>query len=140
MAGDRAGALVALTPDQVIPRYLADELTSSIAASLGVHRSALNQWLIHNHEQTWQDAQVARAVTALEGATEKLESAQNALSLARAREQVKAAQWVLERTYRRIYGAEPTAANLAQIAVTIDLGGSQVTVRGPALPDSGEKP
>ena len=135
MAGDRAGALIALTPDQVIPRYLADEKTADIAASLGVHISALHQWLIRTCEDQWRDAQVARAITQYEAAKEAVSCADDSLCLARATVQLKAAQWELERTYRRVYGGEPTAQNLAQIAVTIDLGGSQITVRGPSVAD-----
>lgn len=96
--------LVNLDPTQVINRYLTNETTGAIAESLGVHRSGLHQWLLRNCEDEWQQAQIARALTTLEVAKEGLEAADDALSLARAREQLRGAQWELERLFARLYG------------------------------------
>ena len=104
--------LADLDPKQVIARYFHDETTQQIAESLGVHRSALHQWLIRNCEQDWRDAQVARAITALDNAKDGLEAAQDALSLARAREQLRGAQWELERLFSRLYGQPKAEINI----------------------------
>jgi hypothetical protein len=93
-----------LLPAEVIDRYLGDERTADIAASYGVARSRLNQWLLENAEEVWRKAQVARAITSLERSKDELETAQDPLTLARARETLRGAQWELERLFSRIYG------------------------------------
>src|SRR5688572_2606357 len=72
----RNGKLADLNLNHVLERYLNDETTGQIAASLNVHRSALNQWLLRNAAEPWKQAQVARAITALEEAKEALDCAQ----------------------------------------------------------------
>lgn len=93
-----------LNPNEVIQRYLQDERTSDIAASYGVKRSRLNQWLLEHAEEPWRKAQVARAITYWEQAKDDLEGAEDPLTLARAREQLRSAQWDLERLFSRLFG------------------------------------
>lgn len=93
-----------LLPAEVIDRYLSDERTADIAAAYGVKRSRLNQWLLEHAEEPWRKAQVARAVTAMEQAKDDLGTADDPLTLARAREQLRSAQWELERLFSRLYG------------------------------------
>jgi hypothetical protein len=103
-----------LDPSEVLSRYLADERSADIAASYGVTRSALNQWLLKTCEDEWKEAQVARAITRKEAAEDALEQAPDPLALAKARELLKSAQWELERVCRRIYGEE---RNIGQVTV-----------------------
>lgn len=98
------GKLAEADLDSILHRYLSDESTAQIAASLNVHRSALHQWLLRHAEEPWKQAQIARAITALEQSKDDLASAPDALSLARAREQLRGAQWELERLFSRVYG------------------------------------
>lgn len=93
-----------LLPSTVLDRYLADEKTSEIALSYNISRSRLHQWLIEHAEEHWKKAQIARAVTALDKAKDGLEEADDPLELARAREQLRGAQWELERLYSRVFG------------------------------------
>lgn len=95
-----------LKPATVIDRYLEDERTADIAESYGVKRSRLNQWLLTNCNDEWKAAQIARAVTAHEDAKDSLQAACDPLSLGRAREQLRAAQWELERLYARMFGQQ----------------------------------
>lgn len=122
------GKLSQANPQEVIARYFRDETTADIAQTLGVHRSALHQWLIRNCEQDWRDAQVARAITAMEQAKEDLQTASDPLSLARAREALRSAQWELERLFSRLYGQKQEVThNLPQgPLVTIVLAQPQV--------------
>jgi DNA-binding transcriptional regulator YdaS (Cro superfamily) len=106
-------------PKDVLDRVLSEESTKEIAASLGVTRSALNQWLLINAETEWKAAQYIRAAKRKDEAEEELETAPDALSLARAREKLRAAQWDLERVCRRIYGQD---APPASAAVQINIG------------------
>ncbi len=107
-----------LQPEQVIDRYLQDERTQDIARSYGVERSRLNQWLLKNASEQWRDAQIARAVTAHEQAKDELAAASDPLSLGRAREQLRAAQWELERLYARMFGQQTHVT----MEITGDLG------------------
>ena len=116
----RQGKLADLNFHDVLERYLNDETTGQIAASLNVHRSALNQWLLRHAEEPWKQAQVARAITALEEAKERLACSQDALSLARAREQLRGAQWELERVFHRIYGQKQEVSMTVDIHVQVD--------------------
>ena len=86
-----------LDPDQVLERYLTEATTSLIAQEYGVTRSALTHWLIEKRPEQWRKAQLLRALCRKEGADEKMEVACDALSLARAREQLRSGQWDLER-------------------------------------------
>lgn len=116
----RNGKLAEVNINDVLQRYLADETTAEIAASLNVNRSALHQWLLRTAEEPWKQAQVARAITALEEAKEQLRGAQDALSLARAREQLRGAQWELERVFSRVYGQKQEIAMTVDIHVQVD--------------------
>jgi hypothetical protein len=128
-------------PRTVLVRYLSDETTKEIAASYGVTRQALGQFLLKHAESEWKEAQVARALARKESAEDDLEAvraeiqglqldqespnktaAATQLSLARVRAaeaSLKAAQWDLERVCRRIYGAD-SPANVGQ-AVQINI-------------------
>jgi hypothetical protein len=106
-----------LVPATVIERYLSDERTADIAASYGVARSRLNQWLIENAEDVWRKAQVARAVTSLETAKDQLGAAEDPLTLARAREQLRGAQWELERLYSRLFGVKQEITHSVSVTV-----------------------
>ena len=113
-------ALREADPKDILKRYLSDESTKAIAASYGVTRQALGQYLLKNAEQEWRDAQVARAIARKESAEDDLETAHDALSLARARERLRAAQWDLERVCRRIYGQDaPVTAQAVQININL---------------------
>jgi hypothetical protein len=112
-----------LNPDDILKRYLADERSADIAQTLGVSRSALNQWLLKNCEEDWKDAQIARALTRKESAEDAMESATDALQLAKARELLKSAQWELERVCRRIYGEDKAQQVLVNPVLIIQMSG-----------------
>lgn len=107
-------------PKNVIERYLAEETTTEIAKSLGVTRSGLNYWLLEVAEEQWRKAQIIRATKRKDEAEEEMDTASDALTLARARERLRAAQWELERVQRRIYGQDSQTASAA-VQVNINL-------------------
>lgn len=118
-------------PKQILARYLSDESTQDIAASYGVTRQALGQFLLKNAEDEWKDAQVARALARKEKAEDDLESAEKTpdmLSLSRVRERLKAAQWELERVCRRIYGQDAGAQAAQAVQININLRRDAQTV------------
>ena len=112
-------------PRDVLKRVLNEESTKDIAQSYGVTRSALNQWLLETAETQWRAAQVARAYRRKEEAEDEMDTATDSLSLARARERLKAAQWDLERVCRRIYGQDVTPDQLGRVSITLNIGGRE---------------
>lgn len=91
-------------PDQILQRYLTAPKTSSIASELGVRRSTLTWWLRERVPARWKMVQIIRALARKEDGDEGIESANDALSLARARELLRSAQWELERLDAGTYG------------------------------------
>ena len=128
MSNALAGRQAALKPLkkanalEVLNRVLNEESTTDIAASYGVTRSALNQWLLSTAEEQWRATQVIRALKRKEDAEDELDTAQDVLSLARGRERLKAAQWDLERVCRRIYGTDQPPDLAGRVSITLNIG------------------
>lgn len=95
-----------------LERALNDEHLAEIAESFNLPRSVLNYNLLANACDEWRDTQVARAMTAKQVAQEAMDTAVDGLALAKAREQLKSAQWELEKLLRRLYGDDKTAINV----------------------------
>lgn len=114
-----------LSPATVLARYLGDERTADIAASFNVTRPALNMWLLEHAEDGWRKAQVARAVSRKESAEDEIEKADDPLTLARAREKLRGAQWELERLYSRLFGQKQEV----KIEMNVDLAGRLIRAR-----------
>jgi hypothetical protein len=133
-------------PRDVLKRVLNEESTKDIAQSFGVTRSALNQWLLETAETQWRAVQVARAYKRKEEAEDEMDTATDSLSLARARERLKAAQWDLERVCRRIYGSDVPADLAERISIQLNIGGVGATnavqhdVEGTVLASTTSKP
>jgi hypothetical protein len=114
-------------PKHVLERYLAEETSTQIAKSYGVTRAALSHFMLKHAEQEWRDAQVVKAMKRKEAAEDLIETADNPLDLARAREMLKSAQWDLERVCRRIYGQDVTPDQLGRVSITLNIGGENAT-------------
>ena len=84
-----------LDPQEVLQRYLTEETTSHIAQSYGLSRKSMVAWLRETVPVEWKRVQIIRAHDRKEQGNEGIDDAQDALSLARARETVKSAQWEL---------------------------------------------
>jgi hypothetical protein len=121
-----------VTAESVLARYLAEETTTQIAKSLGVTRSALNYWLLEHCEKEWKSAQIIRAMKRKEDAEDAIETAPDALTLARAREALRAAQWDLERVCRRIYGQDAPPNAGAGVNININLRRAPLDIVGEA--------
>jgi len=120
--------LKAADPKEVLSQILQEVSITDIAASFGVTRSALNQWLLETSETQWKTAQFIRAYKRKEDAEEDLESAADALSLSRARERLRAAQWDLERVCRRIYGQDVPGSLAQAVQINVNLRSEPATV------------
>lgn len=99
----------------VLDRYIGGEQVAAMAAEYNTSDVTIYALILREHEDAWVDIQRARALARLERAQGDLEVAPDALSLARARELVRSAQWELERLLKRLYGQETN--------VNINIGG-----------------
>lgn len=139
-----AGKLAEANPKQVLERYLQGETTTQIAASYGVTRQGLGYFLRSTAPEPWQQAQIILAVERKEKAEDALETAPDALSLARAREQLRGAQWELERVFSRIYGLKQevtlTHAVPLEVAKEIELLREELRLVAPKQHDATHKP
>ena len=96
--------LAGLDVQAVIGRYLNGEPSDQIAATYGVTRQGLSFHLRKHAEDDWKEAQIVQALERKDLAEDAIRDANDALSLARAREQLRSAQWELERLFSRLYG------------------------------------
>jgi len=141
------GKLAKIDVQRVLERYIGGETTTQIAASLGVTRQGLGWWMRKHAEGDWKDAQIILAFERKERAEDALATANDALSLARAREQLRGAQWELERVLSRIYAQKqevtgkdggPLQVQIVRFGQTIEGEASVVNTPNAALlsPDS----
>jgi len=86
-----------LDPREVLDKYLTEQTTSQIAQSYGISRKSLVAWLRQVMPAEWKHVQIVRALVRKDDGNDGFETAEDALSLARAREMVKSAQFDLER-------------------------------------------
>ena len=95
-----------LDPQAVLELYMGSQTTSGIAKTLGVKRKTLVGWLRETVPLQWKALQTLRAEVLREAAEDEIAVARDALSLARAREALKSAQWSLERLDSKNYGVK----------------------------------
>ena len=93
-----------LDPDAVLALYLTEKTTSKIAEKFGVRRKTLVGWIRQQRPEQWKQAQIVRALVRKEDSEDGLDGAGDALSLARAREVLRGAQWDLERLDSPTFG------------------------------------
>jgi transposase len=120
---------------EILQAYQQGEEVADLAPNYGVSDVTLYALLIREHEDAWKEAQRARALARSERVNTELarlrteaQTAPDALSLARTREQIRiaeanqrSAQWELERVYRRIYGQDAGAHAGAAVNININL-------------------
>lgn len=107
---------------EVLSRYLHGELVADMAVEFETSDVTLYALLLRDHEEVWKDAQIARALARLERNQTGLDLADNPLNLARAREQIRSAQWELERLLSRLYGQKQEVThkgNAPVLSITI---------------------
>jgi hypothetical protein len=106
----------------VLERYINGEQVAAMAPDYGVSDVTIYALLLREHEEDWKEVQRARALARLEKAQAEMETAPDALSLARARERVRSAQWELERLLRRLYGQDQQAEQGGRVSITLNIG------------------
>lgn len=102
----------------VIARYIHGEQVAEIAKDYDTSDVTIYALLLRDHEETWADVQRARAMARFERSLTDIAVAADALSLGRARELHKSAQFELERLLNRLYGQQTHVT----MEITGDLG------------------
>lgn len=116
---DAERAQIALT---VLDRYIAGEQVANIAPEYNTSDVTIYALLLREHQDAWKDIQTARALARLEKAQDKLDDVTlDALSLARTREQVRSAQWELERLLKRLYSTSSEVTGKDGGPITIEI-------------------
>src|SRR5688500_18609535 len=113
----------------VLTRYINGEQVADMAPEYGVSDVTIYALLLRDHEDDWKEVQRARALARLEKAQSKMDTAPDALSLARAREQVRSAQWELERLLRRLYGQDQAVGAGSAVQININLRREDATTQ-----------
>ncbi len=102
---------------EILGRYEKGEGIEAIATDMGITPPAIYRYLARHAQEQWKEYQAANALHAYQQAEDELRTAQDGVSLSRARELVRSQQWKLERVLRRIYGQDaPT------VQINLNLG------------------
>ena len=104
------GALVAIDIEPFLQQLYAGKSLRDIATQLGVSRQAIHAWMLREAGEKYQEAITAALVARVAEADEKLDTAADAVDIARAREQARFARMDLERRRPHLYGQRPTTA------------------------------
>ena len=142
LANQKAGTLEGIDPKSVLQRYLDGENSTQIAETLNVTKQGLSYWLLKHAEQEWKDAQVVKAISIYENAQEELnvrKEARDPLDLAYARENLKSAQWQLERVCRRIYGQDAPPTSGAGVIINIGINRDAAQQNGVVIDQDADK-
>lgn len=113
--------------ESILAGYNEGKQVAEMAPAFGLSDVTIYALLLRDHEDDWKQAQKARALARLERAQHDLKTAPDALSLARARELVRSAQWELERLLRRIYGQDAPAQLAQAVQINISMRGDVAT-------------
>lgn len=106
---------------EVLTRYINGEQVADMAPEYNVSDVTIYALLLRDHEADWKEVQRARALARLERRQNEMDRATDMLSLARAKEGVRSAQWELERLLRRLYGQDAPAMATAPIQINIGI-------------------
>jgi CRISPR/Cas system Type II protein with McrA/HNH and RuvC-like nuclease domain len=104
------GALATLDPMPVLARLQSGESLRTIAADLGVSNVGLRAWLLREDREQYSEVITAALTTRVAEADERLDEAEDAVSIARAREQARFARMDYERRRPSLYGQRPSTA------------------------------
>lgn len=107
-------------PSPILDRLAAGESVAQLATSLGISRQAVYAWLLAHCPDEWMAISASNALTRLEQAEAELGTADDNVKISRARELIRAAQWNVERTARKLYGDNKADASGVTVNVILD--------------------
>lgn len=125
---------------EVLDRLMGGESVRDFAQREGVSPHYVYLWLRGNAPEEWRKIQAASALERVERAESDMDAAEDAVSVARARESARLGQWRLEAVSRLEYGREVGGPGGVVVNVVIDpsCGGSVVGVEMPPGLGGGE--
>lgn len=98
------GALAGIDPNRFLPMLHQGFSLSDIAKKVGVSRQAIHAWMLREGGDKYHEAITAALVQRVADADEALQSAGDAVDIARAREMARFARMDLERRRPALYG------------------------------------
>lgn len=115
--------LAELGAEPILARLRCGEKARAIAAELGVSDVAMYAYLLRNAPTEWLELSAGRSLARLDKAADDLDTAEDQLTVSRARESARLAQWDLERANRKLYGDnKQDASGGVTVQVIIDRG------------------
>lgn len=121
-------AALAGDAEPILERLRNGESVRAMAAELGVSGSAFYAWLIRNAPDEFLAISAGRSLTRIEQAEEDLDSAEDQLTVSKARESARLAQWTLERANRKLYGDNKQENTGVTVQVLIARDSQTITV------------
>lgn len=113
-------ALALIHKDSITEQIAQGRYMKDIAADLGITPAAISQLL--SKDPAYQAAREAGIETRLEKYQTDIDTAKDALNLARAREGFRAQAWRAERECPKRWGVQRDAATSAPVAIQINIG------------------
>jgi transcriptional regulator with XRE-family HTH domain len=104
------GALANVEPGAFLEMLYSGKSLRDIAKKLKVSRQAIHAWMLREAGETYHEAITAALVQRVADADERLDTAADAVDIARAREQARFARMDLERRRPGLYGQRPSTA------------------------------
>jgi hypothetical protein len=118
-AGKPLAALAGET-EPLLARLNSGESATEIAASLGIHHTALYAYLIRHCPEQWQHLSAARQLARLDQCEQTFDDASaDGVTISRVREKAKLAQWHLERANRKLFGQDRDSQSGMSVTVIV---------------------
>jgi hypothetical protein len=111
----------------ILKRLRAGESARAIALSLGVTHVSLYEWLIRHSPEEWKTISAGKALARIEQAESDMDSAENQVDIAKARESHRMGAWAVERVARAMYGDNKAESGGITVQVLIARDGEVQT-------------
>lgn len=118
--------------EAILERLRQRESVKDIADSLGVSDVTVYGFLLRHAPDQWMEISAGKSLARIEKAADDLDTAEDQLTVSRARESARLAQWDLERAARKLYGDNKSENTGVTVNVIIDRGTDGVTIEGKA--------
>lgn len=125
-AGREPSPFASLDAQQIISRIEAGTSLRDLASELGISSSGLHAWLLRSEDPAYHEAVTAALAVRVAEADQRLDTAGDAVDIARAREQARFSRMDFERRRPALYGQRPTTA----VQVNAGESGVQLVVYG----------
>lgn len=126
---DKPLAQLAGNAEPILSRLRNGEKIMEIATDIGVSDVALYGFLLRHAPTEWLELSAGRSLSRLDKAASDLDTAADQITISRARESARLAQWDLERANRKLYGDNKADAGGVIVQVLIAPEGGEMQAR-----------